>query len=169
MEKWTDKRIKQQVEDVIEESYLLGLSNSEIQLNLRNFVETCENVLRESVQEGRDLKVTEIRIAILRAYLLLSLDSYPLKKHREDVSASVKSPHNLLVEQVVATKSLILRLIEEYDSELAEAIHVGNLEKGAQIKKRQIRKTRLLSFLVQSGYFVLLVLTGLILWTVLFY
>jgi len=169
MGKWTDKRIKQQVEEVIEESYLLSLGNSDIQQNLRTFIDICENVLRDSAQEGRDMKVTEIRIAILKAYLLLSLDTYPLKKHQNGAAASDKSSHNLLAEQVVATKNLILRLIDEYDSKLAEAVLEGNLEKGALVRKCRIRKARFLSFLVQSGYIALLVLTGLILWVVLFH
>ncbi|MDP2982388.1 MAG: hypothetical protein Q8O92_03555 [Candidatus Latescibacter sp.] len=115
------------------------------------------------------MKVTEIRIAILKAYLLLSLDTYPLKKHQNGAAASDKSSHNLLAEQVVATKSLILRLIDEYDSKLAETVLEGNLEKGALVRKRRIRKARFLSFLVQSGYIALLALTGFILWVVLFH
>jgi hypothetical protein len=168
MEKWTDRRIKRQVEEVIEESYLLGLSDLEIQQNLRNFVEICEIVLKDSVKEERDIKITEIRIAILKACLLLSLDTYPLKKHKDGAASPERSPHNILAEQVVSTKSLIRRLIEEYDPKLALAILEGNIEKGTRIRKRRIQKSRFITFLVQAGYFVLLALTGLLLWSVLF-
>lgn len=172
MEKWTDKKIKQNVEELIEESYLLGLCDTEIQQYFQDFIETCESALHTIDQKGRDLKVIEIRMALLKANLLLGKNSFSIIKKQSDASdsdKSDKSAHDLFAEQVVATKNLILRRIEEYDSKLVETILEKNREKAVLYRKNQKRITRLLFLLTQLGYLVLFVLTGFLVWIVLFH
>jgi len=58
--------IKDQVEELIEESYLLSLSETEIRNYLRNFLNACETILKENISIHDDIKIIGVKIALLK-------------------------------------------------------------------------------------------------------
>ncbi len=92
---------------------------------LKQFLDTCETVIDASDGGSRDLRFATVRIAMLKAYLLLSADSItvagPAKRNRadgEDYGADLRR----FVEQVVSARSLIFRLLDDYDPDLSKAV-----------------------------------------------
>jgi hypothetical protein len=168
MENWTDKRIKRSVEELIEESYLLSLSDAEIQRYLQSFIEVCEKSLLQTVKKDRNQKIIEIRIALLKANLLLGINSFSSKK-KQGAQEPDKSSHDIFAEQVVETKGLILSRIEEYDAGIAEMIIERNREYPPLFHRNQNHRTKLHNFLAEFGYLTLLGMTVLLIWIVLFY
>ena len=108
MDNWTDNLIRQHVEELIKESYLLSLSEDELQLHLRGFIKACESVIRENVSLRGDIRVTKIKVALLRAYLLLSgnRDHVPVSP---DVDRRSSSGH--MARQVLNIKQSVLTLL----------------------------------------------------------
>lgn len=117
--------MKRQIEEVITESYLLCLSEREVRLYLKRFLDSCETVLSRSASDQRNLKIAGIRIAMLKAYLLLSADSRPVPnpaKKGGAHSSELSSEHLRFVEQVVSARNLIVWLLNEYDSSFTRAV-----------------------------------------------
>lgn len=71
MEQWTDKAIKQYIEDLIEESYILSLSDHEMREYFRDFIDACDHILRTYISIHNDLKTIRIKMALLKARLLI--------------------------------------------------------------------------------------------------
>jgi len=122
MKNWTDQAIKQQVEELIEESYLLSLSEHEIRIYIRNFVQTCESVLDERVDIHGDIKIIKVKITLLRVRLLLEENILPVFTFNEPVDKKQISSHDYLVQQVICTKNSILRLLESIHPKLAQNV-----------------------------------------------
>ena len=108
MEKWTDNVIRQHIEELIEESYLRSLSEEELKRHLRGFIKACESVIRENITLRGDIRVTKIKVALLRAYLLLT-------GTRDHVPASpdsdVRGSTDHLARQVLTIKRSVLSLL----------------------------------------------------------
>jgi hypothetical protein len=167
MEKWNEKVIKQHIEEVITESYLLCLSEKEIRSYLKSFLDSCEAVLKESSIEPNDLKLAGIRVAILKGFFLLSADSLSVPKPTRNAhgkSSETKTNHELLVEQVVGVRSLILRLLMEYDSKIARAVLADAKRKNRALVRRYPGKNRFYTVLLHAGYLALLAATICMIW-----
>ena len=55
------------IEELIEESYLLSLSEPEIRHYLTRFIEACDIVVNERLNGSNDLRIIGIKVALLRA------------------------------------------------------------------------------------------------------
>jgi hypothetical protein len=154
MKTWNEKYMKRQIEEVITESYLLCLSEREVRLYLKCFLDSCETVLSKSASDQRNLKIAGIRIAMLKAYLLLSADSrpvpHPVKKGGAH-SSELSSEHLRFVEQVVGARSLIVRLLNEYDSSFTRAVCEDCERKNQRGRSRSARSIAILILLVCAG------------------
>jgi len=165
MEHWTDKTIKQHVEELIEESYLLTLSEPEIRNYLRTFVKSCEDILRDTIGVHGDIRLTKVRIALLKSYLIINRSPEPVKtggKSGDDPNAQKE----LLVRHIVQIKRSIVRLFESIHPGLTDTI-MEQQRLDAHSRQSHNRKTRQ-TVLVEIGYFALLSLTIGVLWVVLF-
>lgn len=109
------------IEEAIEESYLLGLSESEIRTNLDRFIDTCGRVIREHVHDRVQMQALAEKLARARALSLI-------ENHREgewgEVLPTQEQGDTLdsLAERVARNKRLILRAIAECDPTLVERI-----------------------------------------------
>ncbi|MDP6037799.1 MAG: hypothetical protein QGG64_04555 [Candidatus Latescibacteria bacterium] len=109
------------IEEAIEESYLLGLSESEIRTNLDHFIDTCGRVIREHVHDRKQMQALAEKLARARALSLI-------ENHQEGEWGEVIPPQNQddaldsLAERVARNKRLILRAIAECDPALVERI-----------------------------------------------
>ena len=109
------------IEEAIEESYLLGLSEGEIRANLDHFIDTCGRVIREHVHDRKQMQALAEKLARARALSLI-------ENHQEGEWDEVLPAQNQddildsLTERVARNKRLILRAIAECDPALVERI-----------------------------------------------
>jgi len=116
-------KTRDMVEELIEESYLLGLTEDQIWEDLRRFVATCERAIREHVG---DEKTLDRLLSYLNA---LKEQAYQevVAKVREaraliKPDGSRKTRKELLAEQAAKNKRMVLQAIRESDPELAAKI-----------------------------------------------
>lgn len=155
MEKWTDKAIREHIEELIEESYLLCLSNQEIREYFSEFLDVCDRALRTNLSIQGNTKIARIKIALLRARLYVTENPVRIMK-RNNYREGEKSHHEILAKQIVVAKRAITRLLEGINPRIAcEALN--EIEKrNVQRKKISRRRTKIISVLIKAGYFLLL-------------
>jgi hypothetical protein len=162
--------IKDQVEELIEESYLLSLSEAEIRNYLRNFLESCEYVLSQMIGIHEDVKVASIKVALLKVKLLLSEWShYAVNSRDTDTGDDPERKKNTtqLVRQVMDIKILIFNLLDRVNPKLREAV-VGEMKNRRRdnetVSRGGLRSTLLNEHnLIGAGYIILLLTTIFIL------
>ena len=109
------------IEEAIEESYLLGLSDSEIKANLDHFIDTCGRVIREHVHDRKQMQMLAEKLARARALSLI-------ENHQEGEWDDILPPQeqndtqDSLAERVARNKRIILSAISECDPSLVERI-----------------------------------------------
>ncbi|MFC1538287.1 hypothetical protein ACFL6H_02595 [Candidatus Latescibacterota bacterium] len=160
--------IKDQIEELIEESYLLSLSETEIRNYLRNFLESCETVMSQHIAIHEDMKVIGVKVSLLKAKLLLREWSHngvklPAANLDNDID-SAKSNIKPLVKQVMDIKMLFFNLFDRVNPKLKEAVieEARNRKHYNTMPKKQlnifVRKN-----LIFAGYIILLMITMFIL------
>lgn len=167
MEKWNEKVIKQHIEELITESYLLCLSEKEIRNYLKSFLDSCEAVLQEGAAEQRDLKLAGVRVAILKGYFLLSADTLSVPnpaRNAHGKSSEFKSNRELFAEQVVGVRSLIIRLLTDYDPKIARTVLADAERKSMAAVRYTSKRRRMQSILIHAGYLALLASTVCMIW-----
>lgn len=156
-------RTSEYIEEVIEESYLLGLSDGEIRANLEQFVETCGRVIRDHVHDKKQMQMLAEKLARARALSLI-------EDHRDGEWGEVKPvqvPHENLAERVARNKRLILRAIGDCNPKLVSLIDQARFPKKDAVPDPVMMspisgtsKTR--RFIVKIGFLVA-ILTALLL------
>jgi len=167
MEKWTDKSIKRYIDELIEASYLLTLTEPEIKDYLRNFVKSCEDVLDTYAGSQNDLRLTKVKITLLRSYLVLH--SRRAGARSRENGAGNPSRIEFLAKHVVQIKNTIMKLMDIINPKLSEAVLAEFRRRnhpGARSGDGDVSRKRLLA---EAGYLVLLLLAVILLLTVIFY
>ncbi len=121
--------IRESIDEMIEESYLLGLSKSEIKADLDRFVEICGHVIYENVRDRRQVQHLTDKLARARALSLI-------EDNQEDEPGPPVSPTTSptdsdggegvapasgrggYAEKVARNKRLILKAIRDCDPRL---------------------------------------------------
>jgi len=109
------------IEEAIEESYLLGLNDSEIRANLDHFIDTCGRIIREHVHDRKQMQALAEKLARARALSLI-------ENHQEGEWGEILSTqdqrdnHESLAERVARNKRIILSAIAECNPSLVERI-----------------------------------------------
>lgn len=106
---------------LIEESYLLGLSEQEIRTDLDRFVEVCGKVIREHVHDRKQMQELAQKLAQTRALSLIE------DQHQDDDGGPVEYDEDRPVrerfaERVARNKCLILKTIRDCNPKLEELI-----------------------------------------------
>ena len=116
-------KVKEAIEEVIEESYLLGLSEPEIRRDFKRFIDTCYGVIHDNVKD-RDVE-TGLGESLAREQTCI------LIADRDDSSEDVavgqeagkeQSTLEEFSETVARRKRQILRIIAKYDPKLVRLI-----------------------------------------------
>ena len=166
MNKWTDKHIKKHIEEIIEESYILSLSPVDLGKYLHDFIQSCETVLRRGAFFLNDVKITRLKIALLRAHLL----EYDIGVVAETAKKAVNAPgdaDNSLHEKTIRLKRIIMVLLEDVDHNLAMQVII-ELKKCNDIASGQhIQKMK--SAAIGLGYYGLIGLAIILLWIAISY
>lgn len=114
--------IRESIDEMIEESYLLSLSESEIRADLERFVEICGRVIHENVHDRKQMQKLTEKLARARALSLIEEHREAGGEERFGEERAVKSSRERFAEKVARNKRLILRTIRECDPRLEQLI-----------------------------------------------
>ncbi len=155
MGKWTDKAIRSNIEELIEESYLLCLSDKDIREYFNEFLDVCDRLLRSNLSIQENSRVARIKIALLRARLYVTENPVHIGTRYNYIEGE-KSRHEIFAKQIVSAKRTITKLLEGINPQIAREA-LNEVEKRNSQKKNTIRRrTRLFSLLLSCGYYLLL-------------
>jgi len=159
MEKWSEKNIKNQIDQLIEESFIISLNDIELKKHLENFISSCELVFFEIKADIENEQMfgkikssfDQIRSIINNECIFYDSD--------DDISKRTRS---LISEQIVQYKLSIYNFLNEINPELSEKIIRKLKSSGINLKEdRNLRLTKLISTVC---YLVLLFNIGILLW-----
>ncbi len=169
MEEWNEILIRQQIDEVITESYLRCLSEREIRGYLRGFLDSCDGIIRNKEVKGTvGSDLTGIKAALVKGYFLLDEDSRPVRNsaHIQRIErAGRKSEHELLAEQVVEVRSSILRLFKQYNPKYSNMLMKKNRRFSLR-RRRPLRETSLRPAFLYTGFFALFAVAALLVWLI---
>ncbi|MEE2754306.1 MAG: hypothetical protein VX910_10020 [Candidatus Latescibacterota bacterium] len=114
------------IDQLIEESYLLSLSEEEIRSDLDRFVEVCGKVIREHVHDQKQMQELAHKLARARALSLIedkNSDENGIEMPEPfGIEDGSRSPKQLFAEKVARNKCLILKTIRDCNPALEELI-----------------------------------------------
>lgn len=128
--------IKEAIETMIQESYLLGLSEPEIVEDLQRFVRRCVDVIGQNVKDKRAAEQLKAKLKFIGTRALVPNTT---GENVFKTDGTMKTSRELLAEQAARHKRLMLKMIGEYDPKLVRAIE---RERYHRIPKSQIRSGR---------------------------
>lgn len=118
-------KVKEAIEEMIEESYLLGLSEQEIRKDFERFIEACYAVIQENVKDRSVVSGLAENLAREQTVLLIAdraeapgIDITVGDTTEDDVAAATQE----FSEKVARRKRQILRTIAQYDPQLVRLI-----------------------------------------------
>ncbi|MDE2997447.1 MAG: hypothetical protein OXU79_00025 [Gemmatimonadota bacterium] len=116
--------IRESIDEMIEESYLSGLTEGEIRADMERFVSICGRVIRENVHDRKQTRRLTEQLARARALSLVedtsgSRDDTDLLISNAGARSSLKGGY---AERAARNKRLILRVIRECDPKLEQLI-----------------------------------------------
>ena len=130
------------INELIEESYLMGLSEQEIRSDFEQFIETCFNVIKETVKDRE--AVNGLAESLAREKTVILIADHPGSSGTEPVNDEDKSSDAVFAERVARRKRLILKTIAQYDPDLVRLIDEqrfqGKIEDEVSRPKFKIRK-----------------------------
>ena len=156
--------IQEQIEELIEESYLLSLTEPEIKNYLRNFLKACETVMSENLSIHGDYRIIGVKLVLLKVQLLWRGKVVQVSK-----SGSIENPGKsaveFLAEQVIRNKGIILKLLKDINPQIAEAVIEENKKlnnpqgKCKETVKLQKLLFKINKYAIYTGYYILLIIT----------
>ena len=168
MENWTDKSIKQHIEELIEETYLQSLTEPEIRNYLHDFVKSCEAVLDENISIHGDIRITRLKIALLRSYLFINEKKSP-KKNIEVAKIDGKSRNEFFAQHVIHIKSSIIKLLDMINPDITGVVFEEHKKRQDESSRLCRRKAAYSNLIIPIGYYVLLFFAVIVLWIAVFY
>ena len=117
--------IRESIDEMIEESYLLGLNETEIKADLDRFVEICGHVIYENVRDRRQVQQLTEKLARARALSLIedNQEEAPEPAIEDEADdASAPTGRERYAERVARNKRLILKAIRDCDPRLESLI-----------------------------------------------
>jgi hypothetical protein len=134
--------VKEAIEEVIEESYLMGLSEEEIRLDFKRFIDTCFAVLQANVKDREAIGELTEELAREKTCILIADHAHEGQEEAAVVGASDASTE-VFAEKVARRKRLILKAIADYDPNLVRLIDAQRFQGDVRREpKVRIRKTR---------------------------
>lgn len=109
------------IDQLIEESYLLGLSEEEIRADLDRFVEVCGKVIRQHIHDRKQMQELAQKLARTRALSLIE-DQQDDDELPIDDQVNDRSAREQFAEKVARNKCLILKTIRDCNPKLEELI-----------------------------------------------
>lgn len=116
-------RVKEAVDVLIEESYLLGLSEEEIRQDFKRFIESCYAVIETEVKDRSIITGLAENLAREKTCILIADRTemgadVEIQEQEEDDKSEIDS----FAERVAHRKRMILKTIADYDPQLVRLI-----------------------------------------------
>ena len=109
--------VKDAIEEMIEESYLLGLSEEEILADFSRFIDTCYTVIQDNVKSREAL-------SRLAENLAREKTSTRIEDHTTDLGkVAAKDDQRVCAEKAARRKRMVLKAIADYDPHLVRLIN----------------------------------------------
>ncbi len=142
-------KVREAIEEIIEESYLLGRSEGEIRQDFKRFIDTCYAVIHENIKDRDVVSSLAENLEREQAVILIADRGDGSREGEPDgaTAASRKAlPADEFCEKVARRKRLILRAIAKYDPELVRMIDEhrfqGEIDEPFRPRFRRSRPTR---------------------------
>ncbi len=114
--------VKEAINELIEESYLMGLSEQEIRRDFEHFIETCFAVIHDNVKDREAINGLTENLAREKTCILIADHSATTAQPEIREEDAAKDPNEVFVEKVARRKRLILKIIAQHDPELVRLI-----------------------------------------------
>ena len=114
--------VKDAIEEIIEESYLLGLSEAEIREDFRRFIDTCYTVIEANVKNREAISGLAEDLAREKTCILIADHSGEEETAFDAEGGEVKDAQEAFAEKVARRKRMILKAIADYDPQLVRLI-----------------------------------------------
>lgn len=128
--------IRESIDEMIEESYLLGLSESEIRADLDRFVEICGRVIHNNIHDRKQMQVLAEKLARARTLELIEERREDEEDQPPAVEGTVKSSRQRFARRVARNKRLILRTMRDCDPKLERLIEQERFPGGSERELR---------------------------------
>ena len=109
--------VKDAIEEMIEESYLLGLSEEEILADFSRFIDTCYTVIQDNVKSREALSCLAENLAREKTSTRSADDSTALGE------IAAKDAQRACAEKAARRKRMVLKAIADYDPHLVRLIN----------------------------------------------
>ncbi len=153
MKKWTDVAIQKSIDELIEESYLMTLTEEGIREHLRYFIMACELFIKDKLDSRNDIRLTKVKITLLRSYLYLNR-KIGVVDPKGRAAASESRNLDMFAQNVIRIKSTTIRLLDTIDKSLVPSIL--EIEKTLREKKDYTEKPKLAKRLLSESFYFLL-------------
>lgn len=114
-------KVREAIEEMIEEAYLMGLSEEEIRQDFKRFLDTCNSVIRKNVKDRHMMSGLADSLAREQTCILIA-DRVESGTAEPDVAQETAEVENAFAEKVARRKRQILKTIAEYDPRLVKLI-----------------------------------------------
>ncbi len=112
--------VKDAIEEIIEESYLLGLSEAEIREDFRRFIDTCYAVIEANVQNREAISGLAEDLAREKTCVLIA--DHSDEAAFDEAGGKIKDAQEAFAEKIARRKRMILKAIADYDPQLVRLI-----------------------------------------------
>ena len=116
--------IKTQIDELIEESYLRGLTDEDIRTDVLQFVEACHEAVKNNSRDKRTMEALLGELTRLRTEVLAEVN--------EGGGEDVRVPHESLAHQAAQAKLRVVDTIRSRDRRLASIIEQWRSQNTAQ-------------------------------------
>ena len=114
--------VKEAINELIEESYLMGLSEREIRQDFEHFLETCFAVIHDNVKDREAITGLSENLAREKTVILIADHSEAGGESEIGAGDAGKNSSEVFAEKVARRKRLILKIIAQYDPNLVRLI-----------------------------------------------
>ena len=114
--------VKDAIEEIIEESYLLGLSEAEIREDFRRFIDTCYAVIEANIRNREAISGLAEDLAREKTCILIADHSGEEETAFVDEGGDAKDAQEVFAEKVARRKRMILKAIADFDPQLVRLI-----------------------------------------------
>ena len=118
--------VKDAIEEMIEESYLLGLSEEEILADFSRFIDTCYTVIQDNVKSRAALSRLAENLAREKTSTRLADQSTDLGK------VAARDAQRACAEKAARRKRMVLKAIADYDPQLVRLINKQRFQAALQ-------------------------------------
>jgi len=136
-------KVREAIEEMIEESYLLGLSEPEIRQDFKRFIDTCYAVIHKNVRD-RDVVSGLAEDLAREQTCILIADRTEAPPKQIDITApaeGMKAPDEDFPGKVARRKRQILRVIAQCDPQLVRLIDAERFQgEGEQPRRLPLRR-----------------------------